>query len=598
MVVAVALFAFIYFFHRPGKKASPAPAKVFPGLKAPEVTSVEVRPGSQMQFEAMRTNGVWRLAVEHRATNAPASYPAQASAIQNLLSALERMAPVTYIEPRELKDRPKADEEFGLATPQATLSFEQPDFHALLQIGAKTAPGDQVFVRVVGVEGVYVVDAEILKFIPRTADDWRDPALLDLNSFAFDRVSVTNGAKIFELRRDATNRLWRMVYPFYPQAARGNNEKIHESLELLHSLRAQQFLPDDPRPDLEALGLQPPDLEIALGEGTNTVALLQFGKSPTNDSHVVYARRLDQNSVVTVAAQLIAPWHGKINDFRDPHLVDLTEPVTLIEANGDEKFTIQQQTNGAWQVLPENTPVDNGLVGEFLTNLTQMQIVDFVNDVVIAADLPTYGLAPPLRQYTLKTAATNSAGVTNVLIAELDFGTNQADKVFARRADENFVYAMKASDVQRLPMAGWQLHKRAIWRFSTNDVASLTIQQQGRTRKVLRNGPFSWSLAPGSQGVINDLAVEETVSELGQLAAGAWVARGPENRARYGFTDDGHKLTLELKSGEKLGVEFGGEAPSGFRYAAVTQDGTFWIFEFPPALYQYVSQYLTIPPGT
>ena len=35
-------------------------------------------------------------------------------------------------------------------------------------MGAKTAPGDQVFLQVVGVEGVYVVDADFLKYLPRT----------------------------------------------------------------------------------------------------------------------------------------------------------------------------------------------------------------------------------------------------------------------------------------------------------------------------------------------------------------------------------------------------------------------------------------------
>ena len=85
------------------------------------------------------------------------------------------------------------------------------------------------------------------------------------------------------------------------------------------------------------------------------------------------------------------------------------------------------------------------------------------------------------------------------------------------------------------------MRERRIWNFSTNDVARATIRQQGRVRQIVRNGPHNWSLAAGSQGVINDLAVEETVSGLCQLTAVAWVARGDQNRARYGFTDNGHR---------------------------------------------------------
>ena len=51
-----------------------------------------------------------------------------------------------------------------------------------------------------------------------------------MKGLAFDRLAVTNGAKIFELRADATNDLWRMVYPLQ---ARANNAKTDQSLQML-----------------------------------------------------------------------------------------------------------------------------------------------------------------------------------------------------------------------------------------------------------------------------------------------------------------------------------------------------------------------------
>ena len=75
------------------------------------------------------------------------------------------------------------------------------------------------------------------------------------------------------------------------------------------------------------------------------------------------------------------------------------------------------------------------------------------------------------------------------------------------------------------------MRERRIWNLSTNDVAGATIRQQGRVRQIIRNGPHDWSLAPGSQGIINVLAVEETVSGLCQLAAvGLGGARRPGAR--------------------------------------------------------------------
>jgi hypothetical protein len=494
-----------------------------------------------------------------------------------------------------MRDRPRADEEYGFSAPQASIVIEQPEHPVHLLIGARTPPGDQVFLQIVGVDGVYVVDADFLKDIPHTPEDWRNTTLIDLKGLAFDRLAVTNGAKVFELRRDATNKLWRMVLPL---PARANNAKVEESLQALQGVRIRDFVTDDPKADLEAFGLQPPELEVALGQGTNPAVRLQFGRSPTNNTRLAYARRVGLNAVVTVPKDLLAPWYASVNDFRDPLLATLTAPVAVVDIRSQESYSLQQQTNDAWRVLPQGFPADAGLVKDLLSALSALQIVEFTKDVAIAPDLPTYGLASPVRQYILKSAATMPSGPTNAIIAELSFGTNQADKVFARRADEpSFVYAMKLGDFQRLPAAGWQMRERRIWNLSTNDVAGATIRQQGRVRKIIRNGPHNWSLALGSQGTLEDLAVEETVSGLCQLTAAAWVAHGAPDRARFGLTDNDLQITLELKNGDKASVELGSEAPNNVPYAAITLDGEFWVFECSVWLYVYAQRFLAVPPN-
>jgi len=587
-IVAVTLMAFIVFHNKYLRKTHHGPSKVLPALQAAAITSVQVRPAARLEIRAERTNGTWQLVQ-------PLVYPAQAVSIERLLAGLEELSPAPYITARELRGRPKADEEFGFASPQASIILEQPGHTSRLRIGARTAPGDQVFLQVVGVEGVYVVDAGFLQFLPRTPDDWRSTALLDLKGVTLDGLAVTNGAKIFELRRPATNRLWRMHYPLQ---ARANNVKIEESLQMLQSVCVSRFVSDDPKMDLETFGLHPPELELAISQGTNTVVWLQFGKSPTNDTRLVYARRVGLNAIVAVPKDLLAPWYGSVNDFREPFLITPTAPVAGVAVRAQDHFSLQQQTNSTWRVLPEDFPADAGLVKYLLSALNELQIVDFTQDVVVSADLPAYGLASPLRQYILRAAMTNApAGLTNPVIAELSFGTNQADRVFARRADESFVYAVKLADFQRLPTAGWQMRERRIWSISTNDVARVALRQQGRARQIVRNGPHSWSLAPGSQGVINDLAVEETVSGLCRLTATAWLGRGETSRTRLGFTENNYQITLELKNGEKAVIEFGSEAPGNPPTAAVTLNGEPWVFEFPAWLYDYVQRYLSVPPN-
>ena len=586
ILVAAILLAFIFFYQRRGHKLPAGPIKPLPDLKAADINSVHLHLQGEALIRADLTNQTWQL-IE------PIADVAYGRAIQALLGALEQLTAATYIPVQDLSNPAKAAEEFGFAPEPISLSLQQGGLKLpLLKIGRKTNPGDQVFLQVAGDPGVFVVDAAWLDLIPKTANAWRDPALVNLATLPFDRVGVTNSGASFVLQSDA-ERVWRMVFPI---KSRADNPRIQEGLVKLHSLRVTQFVTNRPNSDLETLGLAPPELEVGLNLGATNVALLQFGK--TNDAGQVYARRLGRNATFTVPTEMLAEWRrAALNDFRDRRLLPLAAGVEAFEIRAEDTFSVQHQTSNAWRVLPQNFPADAGLVGELLSNLTNMPIVDFAKDGAITPLLlPTYGLAPPLRQVLVFGQGFRADG-TNGLLADVSFGTNQEGKVFARRADEEPIYAVSTNDLARVPSASWQLRERRLWNFSTNDIAGVTIRHLGKTWQMTRRDAYKWSVAPGSLGEINPLALEEIVRGLAEVEAVAWVARGKQNRARFGFADDGHQISIELKTGGKASVEFGGEATSGLKYTAVTLDGELWIFEFPPALYQQVLGYLTTPPG-
>ena len=594
LLLAAGLFGFIFFYQRHAHKAPVGLARILPGVKLAEVSSIQVRPSdagqAQLEIRAERTNDVWRL-------TEPFPYPALAASIENLIAALEQLTPAIHISESEMKAHPQAEQEYGFASPQASIILNQrAGYRAHLLIGARTNPGDQVYLQVVGVEGAYVVDADLLTHIPRSANDWRETTVVNLEGASFDRIAVTNGATALVklvLQRDPTNRIWRMAWPLQ---ARADNSRIEDALQKLKNLRVHQFMSDDPKADLEPLGLAPPELELSISQGTNALALLQFGKSPTNDAGQAYARRFGQSSIFTVGKELLAPWRAAMNDFRDPHLLDLSDPVDSMEVIGQDLFSLQRGTNETWQVLPDNTSADSGLVQDLLGVLTGAQIAGFVKDVVNPPDLMGFGLATPVRRFILNTRTVNSSVLASNEVW-FGFGTNQHDKVFAKRTDESSVYAINTNDFARLPTERWQLRERKLWHFSEEDIAQVTVLQGGKKRQLVRRERYKWSPAPGTQGVVEGLSTEETVRGLVQASAVAWVAKGDADRARFGFTDQGLRITLELKNGDKASIEFGGEAPSTNAYASLTSDGQVWIFEFPWRLYRDVLSYLSIPAG-
>ena len=586
VLLAAGLFVFIFFFERHARPSADAarPGRLLPDLNPAAVSSVLIRSIGQPEISMERKADIWHI-------TRPVIADAQTSGIDHLLKILAQLSWNTRLTAQELKDHPNADHEFGLESPAVSLELQQAGTRREIKIGNRTALGDEVFAQVAGVNEIYVVTANLLKFIPRSANDWRDPGLVSLNNLVFDRVTVTNGSKVFELQRNTTNKLWRMTRPL---DARADNPRIEELLRHLQSLRAAQFVTDDPKADLETFGLQPADLVLSLAHGTNTVLALEFGKSPTNHADQVFAKRGDQPGVSRVADELLTPWRAGYEDFRDRHLLDLTAAIVdEIEAHGGGEFTVRRQSNDVWRVTqPEDLPADAALINDLLASLTTLQVTQFVKTVVTEPDLPNYGLAPAASRFILK------SGATNAVITELEFSGPADGKVSARRTDETSVYAVPAADLRRLNLAGWQLRNRRLWNFTEDDVSRLILRQRGQTRELLRQGTNQWAFAAGSQGVINNFAIEETVHRLGELFADLWVDRGDTNRARYSFGNDALQISVDVKRADKtetLTLDFSGVTPQQPPYAATTLDGQVWFFELAPALGEMIRSYLCLP---
>jgi len=594
--IAALLFAVIFALHRFLRPAAPESSCILPELRPANVTSIQVIPSGALEIRATRTNNAWLL-------TKPVVYPAQSAAIEALLDALQKLAATTRISAAELRTRGNVDTEYGLEPPRISLAIETGGERRQLKVGNKTPPGDQFFLRVVGVDGVFVVDADWLKFVPLSANDWRDTALVNAGQNDLDWIVLTNGAKVIELRQDPTNHLWRMIRPF---PARADAEHITDALQYLQTAQVTRFITDDSRADLSAFGLQPADLDLWLGHGTNFIPAIHVGRSPTNDPTQVFIQRDKWPVIATTARDPLAPWRRPVDYFRDSYLLELTAPVAEIEVStlrsstapedgrNQTRFTLQRQGSNTWRIVGEKFPVDAENVQLFIKTLAGLRVAEsgFVKAAVTAPDLPAYGLETPARQITLRSVA----GDTNSAFVQLSFGTNQNNLVFVRRADEDFVYAVKANDFNSLPETDWEFRERRLWNFTENNVAQITIHQNGRTRQAVRNGANKWSLAPGSQGIINPPALEEAAHRLGELTAVGWMGRNVTEPEKYGWTTNSLQITVELKNGEKQTVDFGAESPQAQTAAAiVTLDGERWGFVFPPVLYHYVSNYLTIP---
>ncbi|HZM03983.1 MAG TPA: DUF4340 domain-containing protein, partial [Candidatus Saccharimonadales bacterium] len=524
----------------------------------------------------------------------PITYPARSEGITALLNGLTALEWQARISESELKDQPDAQEKFGFTKPQFSVVLQGGGPARHLLIGQTSPLGDQVFLYVVGNYDIYLVSTNLLPLIPQDKNQWRDLSFLHLESLPYDSLQVRFAGKGFDLERDPTNQLWFMTKPL---TARADTSRINQLLQQLQDLRVKQFITDEPQADLDSFGLsssaQTPGLDLSFWRGTNRTADLRVGSSPTNQPGLAYARLLNPSNVVAIASTPLRPWQSAYTNFLDHHLLSRSlESIRAISVQGDGAFTVEKQTNGHWQVRGTVPfPTDEVLMRDWLASFTN---IEAQIEKTVATDFADYGLAHPLLQYTVIAAQ-------NEVMAQIEFGTNSAGKIFERRTDESFVNAIPAGDFDRLPSAAWQLRDRHIWSFDSSNVVSLTIHQLGGTRKYLRDPEGDWTFAPGYHGppFVNWPALEEGVHRLGELKAIYWSGLGETNLKQFGFSQVDFSLSLEIKKGSQFvtnSIEFGSRSPYLHPYASVVKEGQRLIFEFPADLYEnFVEPDMTIP---
>jgi hypothetical protein len=576
VLIALGLFGYIWLFERDGTDPTAPTAteqRVFPSLDPTRVNAVTLVQGN-IPIRLERVRSEWQLK--------DPSYPAQNLLVDNWLETVANLQRSALLEARDVLEQPGGIAAFGLDPPQLSVTLEQGTNQFQFHLGHRTPLGAKMYLQQVGADTVEITGSEPLDRLPATASDWRDPQFLNLARLQFDRVELQSAARSYAVARETRQAVWRLEQP---RAARADHGRVEQLLQQLQSFQVDRFLADDPG-DLESFGLLSPQATWTLSLGTNPIVTVEFGRSPTNAPEQVYARRSTLPGVVLVSRQTLDLVAVPYSDLLDWRLVARPfEGLKRIEVNAAGRIVLERLETGAWQMIdPAGMPTDPGLMSSFLERIHGLRILEVAKEVVTELDLPTYGLAPPSRQYDFHWAPPTPTPDAQPFVLRLEVGTNRTERVFVRRSDESPVYAVSLNDVLALPEAPFKLRDRRLWNFKTNDVTSVTVTQQGETRKLLRSSGGQWTFAPGSQGMVNTFALEEAMHRLGTLRARFWEARGTDALPRYGIPQVGHRLAIDINQAGQtrtLIVDFGATSPSGGPFAAMELEGEPTVFEFP-----------------
>lgn len=532
LLVALGLGGYLFVSERRG-------AVMVSGSDGVQVGFLPVLPEQVTAIELLRSNGVVRVERAGDAWNMrlPVAYAAQGQAVDALLNALAKLRPQSWISAAKAGGD-ESLKAFGLDAAAATLKLETAGAPLLFKLGASAPLGHQFYFQRIGDPGVFTAADSLLELLPASPGAWRDRSLVDLGKSPFDRFEL-RGKTAFEAVRDPATGVWRLTKPL---SARADSDRLNTVLHTLQAVRVAQFVTDNPLADLEPYGLQPPVMEAVIGQGTNVLAHLQFGRVATNQPGVVYVRRQAQTNVVLVPAIVTNVLHGALGTFRDHRLLPALDGVTRFEIAVGNDHAVAEKSGTNWLVTtPGPFPAEAGLMEQLLAQFAQLAITDFPNDVV--ADYGVYGLNLPARSYTF-------ACGTNAPL-QLQFGARaDADHVFARRPDEAGVYAVRLGDLLQLPETAGQLRD---FHFAASNVVKVAIAQKGGTRTLERGADGQWAVTAGAPGSPFSPAVEESLHRLGALQTDRIAVR---DEAQFtglkSFAELGHEFTLTLVPGSAL----------------------------------------------
>jgi Domain of unknown function (DUF4340) len=528
VVTAIALAVYVRRTEpRPGGVAARDGASaVFEPVPAGRTELIEWSRGDVAIRAEKTRDDVWRI-------TSPVRTSADETAIRALLDRVGKLKPKSWLSPAETSQ--VALKAFGLDDAAGLLKLKSADGVVLLRIGGAAPLAGQFYLERVGTKGIFVCDSDLIETLPATAQDWRDRSLLSVRDRQFDRVSL-RGATAFEAEQDAASGLWRLVKPL---PARADTAQIAGLLLAIVRTQVERFVSDAPPADFEALGLRPPQAEVVLGSGTNAVARLVFGNSPTNAPGLVYLWRPDATNLSLVPAAVMGPLRAPLAAFRDRRLIPGAEEASHVDFNflGTRSSLQSEGTN--WVVEgPPKLPADPAQARYLLQILGSLKIEDFPNDVV--ADFAPYGLDHPLGSLRL-VWATNSA-------VEIQFGKRaNVNVVYARRTDESGVYALRAADLETIPPTASQLRDL---RFKENQVARVWARHGKAERRLEASADGSWRVASGASGAPFAPAMNETLHRIGALDTTRWLA---PSEALYtnlpSFKDLDYEAEVELQPG-------------------------------------------------
>jgi hypothetical protein len=333
--------------------------RVFPGLDGDEISSIELTTGSGA-VSLVQVDDGWRL-------TEPLDYPADATAVRSLVSAIEaldaeRSLPLDEVE---LAD-------FGLDEPPLGVTLGSLDGRRFsLTVGAEMPLGSKRAIRVGDDDEIVVTSSAFVSSLDKQVDQWRSRDVVDVLEHDLASVEISSGEDTIHAVRSGDR--WQLTEPVADLADR---EQMRSLISELNALRVGDFLTADS--DTAGLGLEPPEYRVVLlpsdGRAPLTVELGHPEEGDSSGTIACWRNGQDlfrvPDTIRTRLAKAPVLWRSsKVWNFSswDVAAMELTNPT-------EEMFL--DRADGLWQSA-DGEEVDGPEVSRRLNALADLEARDF-----------------------------------------------------------------------------------------------------------------------------------------------------------------------------------------------------------------------------
>lgn len=311
--------------------------------------------------------------------------------------------------------RPEADPdtpEFGLKNPSMTVRMWAGGRKIEMFLGASTPVGGDIFAKITGRKGVFLVPSYVRTDLEKKPEDLRDKKLAhyDKDKLAWIELQSTKGVFRLEPRTEGEGKTWYLTQPIATKADRWSVDTLTNRPTEVEA-KAFEAVPQD----LSTVGLDKPRVKLTLhfedgktinvflGKTVKKTVPKQYGEG-TEEQDVVYAMTEGRPELLLVEASFFTDLDKDLMGLRDKHVVavDRAKIVGIsVQRRKGLNFSVAKRADVWYLDTPQPGKAKQTKVDDILWDIEDMETSEFIEK---PGDLKQYGLAVPDTVVTLKTS--------------------------------------------------------------------------------------------------------------------------------------------------------------------------------------------------